>query len=74
MLSGSATLLAMVVLATLSAGGLAYAFLFSRVSGGGRSEKRFDEIKVRRIVPDPSARLNDPTKRRKSIQETLKEL
>jgi tight adherence protein B len=68
--------LAMVGLATLSAGGLAYAFLYGRIQNEDATERRLDFIqgKSRGETTSPGRHVTDPGKRRKSVQETLKEL
>jgi tight adherence protein B len=70
------TILAFVGFATIAAGGLCYAFLFERVSSEAKTEKRFRSIQAKN---DPKAiraasRANDVAKRRKTVQESLKEL
>ncbi|MEX0590848.1 MAG: type II secretion system F family protein [Xanthobacteraceae bacterium] len=67
--------LTIAVLATVAVGGLAYALLYSYVSGDARAEKRkreitVDEIAARRarIVPDAA------TSRRQQVEETLKKV
>jgi tight adherence protein B len=67
-----ATLIALVVLAMLSAGALAYALLYSRVSANER-DKRLDQIRGGR-VKKAEARIDDSARRRRSIQEGLDEL
>ena len=77
MFGSSITILAVIGLATLSAGGLAYALLYGRIQNEDATERRLDFIQGKHrgettIHPGrPSA---DPGKRRKSIQDTLKEL
>ena len=61
--------------ATLSAGGLAYFLLYGRIATADRAGKRFEHIKARSgSGDDERARPGDPAMRRKSVQETLKEL
>lgn len=68
------TLLAIFGLATLSAGGLAYAILYGRIQNENTTERRigFAQGHGRAEARDRSAA--DPSKRRKSIQDTLKEV
>ncbi|CAN5354741.1 type II secretion system F family protein [soil metagenome] len=68
------TLLAIFGLATLSAGGLAYAILYGRIQNENTTERRigFAQCHGRAEARDRSAA--DPSKRRKSIQDTLKEV
>jgi tight adherence protein B len=69
-MGGGYTLIALVVLAMLSAGGLAYALLYGRVSESER-DKRLEHIRARRGA---EAKVDDSARRRKSIQEGLDEL
>lgn len=72
------TTLAFIVLAAVSAGGLAYAFLFTRIENEKNVEKRLDTIKKaetdRGAVRASRDRLAEAAKRRKSIEDTLKTL
>ncbi|MGN6765348.1 MAG: type II secretion system F family protein [Rhizobiaceae bacterium] len=67
-----------VVLAGCSAGAVAYAFLFTRISNEQNAEKRLRIVKSadtdRVSVKASRDRLAEVAKRRKSIQESLKEL
>lgn len=70
------TIVAFVGFATIAAGGLCYAFLFERVSSEAKAEKRLRSIQAKN---DPKAvkatnRAMDVAKRRKTVQESLKEL
>jgi tight adherence protein B len=67
------TLLAVIGLASLSAGGLAYALLYGRIQSENTAEKRLEFIQGKAKTA-PSGRTQDPTRRRKSVQDTLKEL
>ncbi len=68
-------LLALIGLAMLSAGGIAYAFLYTRVSGDQERERRLEQIRERSARGASSdTRLTDGARRRKSIQEGLEEL
>lgn len=75
-LEGSA--LAFVVLAACSAGGLAYALLFDNIEQEKTTGRRLDQ--VRQTENDRSAikasrdRVSELAKRRKSVQDTLKDL
>ncbi len=76
---GSLTvLIAIVILAMLSAGGLAYALLYGRIETERNTERRLDHVQTRSGGPDGGARAArpavDPTRRRKSIQETLRDV
>ena len=72
------TVLAFVVLAACSAGAVAYAFLFNRMETEKNTSKRLETVK--RAETDRSAvkasrdRLAEAAKRRKSVQDSLKEL
>ncbi|TPK69915.1 type II secretion system F family protein [Mesorhizobium sp. B2-3-3] len=72
------TVLAFVVLAGFSAGAVAYAFLFTRISNEKQAGKRLETIKAaetdRSIVKATRDRATDAAKRRKSVQDSLKEL
>jgi tight adherence protein B len=76
MFGPTAVLIALIALAMLSAGSLAYVFLYRRIETENVAGRRFDQIQGRRAVAaDAGGRLIvDPVKRRKSVQETLKEL
>jgi tight adherence protein B len=73
---GSLTLLiAIVGLATLSAGSLAYALLYGRIQNEDATERRLDIVQGRTPVEAIRARASaDSGKRRKSVQDTLKEI
>jgi tight adherence protein B len=73
MFSSLTTILAIVGLATLSAGGIAYGLLYGRIQSENNTERRLEFIQGKAKAP-PSGRTPDPTRRRKSVQETLKEL
>ncbi len=72
------TVLAFVVLAGFSAGAVAYAFLFTRMSNEKKAGKRLETIKTaetdRSVVKASRDRVAEAAKRRKSVQDTLKEL
>ncbi|AZO49171.1 MAG: type II secretion system F family protein [Mesorhizobium sp.] len=72
------TVLAFVVLAGFSAGAVAYAFLFTRISNEKQVGKRLETIKTaetdRSIVKASRDRAAEAVKRRKSLQDTLKQL
>jgi tight adherence protein B len=68
------TLIAFVLLASLSAGGVVYALFYGKVSGEERAEKRIEAITDKtRIVADRKAAAESGG-RKKSVQESLKEL
>ena len=72
------TVLAFVVLAGFSAGAVAYAFLFTRMSNEKQAGKRLETIKTaetdRSVVKASRDRAAEATKRRKSVQDSLKQL
>ena len=72
------TILAFVVLAGLSAGAVAYAFLFNTMANEKKAGKRLDTIKKaetdRSTIKASRDRLAEAAKRRKSVQDSLKEL
>lgn len=72
------TVLAFVVLAGFSAGAVAYAFLFTRISNENQVGKRLETIKTaetdRSVVKATRDRAAEAVKRRKSLQDTLKQL
>ena len=72
------TVLAFVALAGLSAGAVAYALLFNRLDNEKNAEKRFQSVKTaetdRSVVKAARDRVAEAAKRRKSVQDSLKEL
>lgn len=75
MFGSMTTVLAIAGLAMLSAGSLAYVFLYGRIETENRSGKRLDQVQKRNpVVVAANARGVDPARRRKSVQETLKGL
>jgi tight adherence protein B len=77
MFGGGVSLIAVVILAALSAGGLAYGLMYGRIQEENNTEKRLEFIQGKnKAPPNQSGGRNalDPTRRRKSVQETLKEL
>jgi tight adherence protein B len=72
------TVLLFALLAASSAGAVAYAFLFTRISNEQKAEKRLRSVKSadtdRLMVKASRDRMAEVAKRRKSIQESLKEL
>jgi tight adherence protein B len=72
------TVLAFVVLAGFSAGAVAYAFLFTRISNEKQVGKRLETIKTAEtdhsVVKASRDRVAEAAKRRKSVQDSLKEL
>lgn len=72
------TVLAFIALAGFSAGAVAYALLFSRISSEKQVGKRLETIKAaetdRAVVKASRDRLAEAAKRRKSVQDSLKEL
>ncbi|RRI06373.1 type II secretion system F family protein [Mesorhizobium tamadayense] len=72
------TVLAFVVLAGLSAGAVAYAFLFTRIDIEKQAGKRLETIKTaetdRSVVKATRDRAAEAVRRRKTVQDTLKQL
>ncbi|MDX8511003.1 type II secretion system F family protein [Mesorhizobium captivum] len=72
------TVLAFVVLAGLSAGAVAYAFLFKRIDNEKQAGKRLETIKAaetdRSVVKASRDRAAEVVRRRKSLQDSLKQL
>src|SRR5690606_23134955 len=72
------TVLAFIVLAGCSAGAVAYAFLFNTITEEKTTERRLDTIKRaetdRSIVKASRDRAAEAAKRRKTVQDSLKEL
>jgi tight adherence protein B len=67
-------LLAIVGLATLSAGGLAYALLYGRIQNENTTERRIGFAQGQGRIEARERAAADPSRRRKSIQDTLKEV
>jgi tight adherence protein B len=75
MVGGLTTLLAIAGLAMLSAGALAYTFLYGRIETENRLTERLELVQKRPAPSDPErSRSIDPARRRKSVQDTLKEI
>jgi tight adherence protein B len=72
------TVIIFVLLAGCSAGAIAYALLYGRISSEQKVEKRLQSVKSadtdRLVVKASRDRLAEAAKRRKSIQESLKDL
>lgn len=72
------TVLAMVALTGLSAGALAYALLFQKVTDERKAEKRLETIKKaetdRSVIKASRDRQAEVARRRKNVQDSLKEL
>ncbi|RWB13732.1 MAG: type II secretion system F family protein [Mesorhizobium sp.] len=72
------TVLAFVVLAGLSAGAVAYAFLFKRIDNEKQAGKRLETIKAaetdRSVVKASRDRAAEVVRRRKNLQDSLKQL
>ncbi len=77
-MSGSfLSFLTIFALAALSAGGVAYAFLYGRIQTENTTEKRLEQVQRKQRGVDSVAAARTQavdSKRRKSVQETLKEL
>ena len=74
MLSPLAVQIAIVVLVVFSAGGIAAAALYPRLAGGSKSDKRLESIAARSLNPTERVTGVDDTRRKRSVEETLKEL
>jgi tight adherence protein B len=75
MFGSAAALIAVIVLAMLSAGGIAFALLSGRIEEEDVTERRLEFIQGKqRDATTALSRQVDPTKRRKSVQDTLKEI
>ena len=72
------TILAFVALAGCSAGAVAYAFLFNRISNESTAGRRLDTVKKaetdRSVVKASRDRVAEAAKRRKTVQDSLKDL
>ena len=72
------TILAFIALAGFSAGAVAYAFMFNTIAEEKTTERRLDTIKKaetdRSVVKASRDRVAEAAKRKKSVQDTLKEL
>jgi tight adherence protein B len=70
------TIIAFIGLATLGVGGLIFAFMYDSVANENRQAKRVNSIKQRDVAQasKTSQRINDAAKRRKTVQDSLKEL
>lgn len=70
------TALAFVGLAVLGTAGLAYAFLFDKVANEAKQDKRVKSIRNRDVkqASKAASRLQDAAKRKKTVQDSLKEL
>ena len=70
--------LAFIALAGFSAGAIAYAFLFNRIANEKKVGKRLETVKKaetdRSVVKASRDRVAEAAKRRKSVQDSLKEL
>ena len=72
------TVLAIIALAAISAGAVSYGVLFSRIENDKKAQSRVDKVKSaetdRVKIKASRDRLAEMTKRRKSVQDSLKEL
>lgn len=72
------TLLVFIALAAISAGAVAYALMFTTISNETKAAKRLDTVKRaetdRSVVKASRDRLAEAAKRRKSVQDSLKDL
>jgi tight adherence protein B len=71
-------ILAIIALAAISAGAVSYGVLFSRIENDKKAQSRVDKVKAaetdRSKIKASRDRLAEMTKRRKSVQDSLKEL
>lgn len=72
------TVLMIILLAAVSAGALAYAVLFPSIEVQKKTDARFNRVKVAEtdgnVVKAARDRVNEASKRKKSVQESLKDL
>lgn len=72
------SVLAMILLAGLSAGAVAYVFMFNSIANENKASKRLETIKKaetdRAVVKASRDRLAEAAKRRKSVQDSLRDL
>ncbi|MDP3895506.1 MAG: type II secretion system F family protein [Mesorhizobium sp.] len=72
------TLLAFIALAGISAGAVAYAFMFTRIANESNTEKRLETVKRadtdRLAVSASRDRVQEAAKRRKTVQDSLNDL
>ena len=72
------TLLIFILLAAISAGAVAYALMFTTISNETKAAKRLDTVKRaetdRSVVKASRDRMAEAAKRRKSVQDSLKDL
>jgi len=70
------TVIAVMVLAALGFGGIIFAFMFDSVANENKQAKRLSNIQHRDVVKTSKAnqRINDAAKRRKTVQDSLKDL
>lgn len=72
------TLFAFVLLAALSAGAIAYVFLFGRIENERKADRRLASVKAaetdRSVVVAARDRMAEAAKRRKSVQDSLAEI
>ncbi len=75
MLSESMISLSIAVMVMLSVGGVAWVFIYPLLSGERRAEKRVKTLTTRRPTSSPAVKAElDANKRRKQVQDTLKDL
>lgn len=70
------TVVALMVLAALGFGGIIYAFMYDSVANEAKQARRLNSIQQRDTVKasKAQARINDAAKRRKTVQDSLKDL
>lgn len=74
MSSPTTVLFALIFLAMLSAGGLAYALLFRRIRSDDKVEQRMARFHLKAAPTSEATRQNDPARRRRAVQDSLREL
>jgi tight adherence protein B len=78
MFGSTVTLIALIVLAMLSAGALAYAAMYARIESDNKSDRRLNQIQNKKAATATDGvrgrSVVDAARRRKSVQETLKEI
>ncbi|MYZ48669.1 type II secretion system F family protein [Propylenella binzhouense] len=66
--------IAVILLAVFSFGGLAVAALYPRLSGASKPTKRLEHVAAPRSMADRRNAISDESRRRRSVEETLKEI
>jgi len=67
-----------ILLAAVAAGAVSYAFLFTEIEAGNKTQSRIKKVKSAETdftkVKAARDRVNEASKRRKSVQENMREL